>query len=386
MNKAIKTALFLFLLFLTPVSYGANALLDIGVLQKKDGKAVILIFKDPISKKNRKIRFSGNRLSIILYDFTNELKQIPPVQKEIPALKDFILSEKAGNINITLSLKDKINNLLPNRKLTFLINDPYMLGIMFTESYLNKFKKIGLSTKEMTIVKKTEQQTEDTPVKKDTAIKLKEKVESSEDIKKDPKNEDIELPFIKYEDIFAIPETKETKEKKIQESTSKKSEQAVNNKSVEDKKKKSQYNTKKSIPLLTNKSKSADIKHGLPTENEHLSLLRLITSLSIVLGIVIISLFLWKKMLFFKYKTNSQFIKILGVHYFGTKQFIAVVQVGEEKFLLGITSDNIQLITKLNPGVIQTSYSVSEEDKQDGSVSQKAADVLRKKFAQLKRV
>ncbi len=360
MSRTIKMTL-LFLLFLTSISYGAskNELLDIGVLKKKDGKALMFIFKNPISQKDRRIKFSGNRLTIILYDFSAQLKEVSHIQKYIPAIKDFVLLNKEGNINIILRFKDEVSSLLLNRNLTFLTNDPYMLGIMFTKDYLDSFNKTTLPIKVTQKLK--EQQSED------TAVSLEKKVIKSNKDTKKAKNEDIDLPFIKYEDIFALPEKKE---KKVQDSSYKKEEP---------------QHTQKYVSLLT--KKPAAIKHELPTkEKGHLSLLKLVSSLSAVLGIVIVSLFLWKKMLLFKYKANSHLIKILGVHYFGAKQFIAVVQIGEEKFLLGISSDNIQLITKLAPGIIQTPSSAFEEEKQESSVSQKAADMLKKKFAQLKRV
>ncbi len=370
-----KIALFLFVLFFTPLSYGAtkNGILDIGVLPKKNGKALIFIFKNPTGQKDRKIKFNGNRLNIILYNFATELKDAQHVREKIPAIKDFILADKAGNINITLVFKDAVKDLLSNKSITFLTEDPYMLGIMFTKDYLDRFHK----TK--TALSKEDQKIRDQQT--DKGLDSDVKVNSEREIKsaKDNKNEDIELPFVKYEDIFAIP----TSTEKVIKDRPKQNAQTAKKDEDKDKSKK-QQSVERTAPL-TNKFTSTG--RELSSGGVHLALLNLVASLSAVLGIVIVSLFLWKKMLFFKNKGNSQLIKILGVHYFGTRQSIAVVQVGEEKFLLGITADNIQLITKLNPGVIQSFYSASEEDKQESSViSQKAADALRKKFAQLKRV
>ena len=343
MSKAVKkTVLFFFVLFLAPLCYGAaqNRLLDIGVLQKKDGKALVFIFENPAEQKDRRIRFNGNRLNVTFYGFVSELKKVPQVQKDIPAIKDIAVTNEAEKVSISLIFKDEVKDLLSNQQLTFLTNDPYMLGIVFTQDYLNRFQDSSPN----------EQKSE------------------KESPQKEDKNQDVELPFVKYEDIFALPTATE---KKVRDS----SKQKDLKKDLKDKK---VEHVESSKPLA---KKPITPKRSIPKGEEHLALLKLVASLSAVLGIVIISLFLWKKLLFFKYKGNSQLIKILGVHHFGTRQSIAVVQVGEEKFLLGITSDSIQLITKLE------SKGGQEEDVHDQNPGNRnAVDILREKFSQLKRV
>lgn len=322
-------AFFAFILFVSNI-YAANSLLDVGVLEKNDGKAIVFIFKEPVKDKCWKIKFSGKRLDILLNSFSTELKDI---SVSISSVEKAEIKKEENSVKITLLLKDEVGRLIAERSLSFLTKDPHMLGIVFTKEYLSKFNK--------------------KPTSEISAPK-------------------IELPFIKYEDIFS-PVTK--KDSLIKESSKVKDKENKDENQIF-KKPKKQEKTK--TQLITSKEKQPFVY------TDRSALFKFIGAFSVVLGIVMVSLFMWKRFLFLKYRGTQQFIKILAIQHFSTKQSIAIVQVGEEKFLIGITPERIELLTKLHQlNDIKDSNSDLEPDT---GLSEKTVGILKQSFAQLRRV
>jgi len=353
MKRLLSLVIFFFFFFINSAyPSGTNTLLDIGMLEKKDGKAIVLIFSKPAEGKNWKIKFNKNNLNIVLYNFSTALKR-EDIKLDLPPVQEVNIQKKGNDIVLSLILKDEIKPLLSSNLLAFLTKDPHMLGIMFTNKYLKRFKKQEVISQ---VDKKTK---EESPVKKENPS-------------------DIDIPFIKYEDIFAIPskEEKKVKEAKPEKETKPKEEskkEILNPKPPKEEIKK-HIKTK---PVLR-------LAKGDKKRKEEFPITRLIASLSAVLGILLISLFAWKKMLFLKNRSDQNLIKILGVHHFGTRQSIAIIQIGEECFLIGITSENIQLLTKLNIRNFRIGPE-KESFKEEGD--QKAIiNVLKSRFNQLKKI
>jgi flagellar protein FliO/FliZ len=70
--------------------------------------------------------------------------------------------------------------------------------------------------------------------------------------------------------------------------------------------------------------------------------------LCIVVAILILVLFIIKRFLYLKGGSgHGQFIKILSSHYVTPKERIALIDVVGEKIVIGITSDNITFLTKI---------------------------------------
>ncbi len=285
----------LFVFFFFPDYVFSNVLLDVGVLSKKDGKAIVFIFKEPVKRNEWKIKFSENRISVELYGFSSKINDISFLK--IPGVEDFSLSQKEDAVKISFLLKEPIRDLISKKELTFLTKDPNMLGIMLTNGYLERFKE-----------------------------KAEEKKE--------------EIPFIKYEELLG------------------------------DIKKKNPQVQKK--PLKKEQKEEKDIL-------KEFSIVRLISGLSIVLGIILVTLFLWKKFISMRYQKRQGIIRILDLHYLGSRQAVAVLQIGEERFLIGITPQNISFLTKVSFEDVK--HLESKED-----IEEKAVDLLRKSLSQLRKV
>jgi len=334
-----------------------------------------------LRKKKWKIKFNGKKLDIILSGFGSDIKKEDLDFGSIPVLNHFDISRENNNIKLSFTLKEDIKTLLKSGSLTFLTKDPHMLGIMFTKSYLNNLA-IKTSQEKSSANKHNEQQEK---IFKNNQKQTKRN-KLSKDIKnKNNKGKSIELPFVKYEDILAT-NTKEQPHKSDNKSLT-----------LKDKGKRS---TKKEIPSPKEKVKEGFVlkKAGTTTKEKdfikasekgnNIELFKIIASLCAVLGIVIISLFSWKKLLLLRYRGNQNLIKLLGVHHFGSRQSIAIVQIEKEKFLVGITPENINLLTKLNMKNLENDQmKISEHDlPEEDSMSQKAVNILKERFGQLKRI
>ncbi len=356
-NLLSLVILFFFLFINSAYPSMPNTLLDIGMLEKKDGKAIVFIFSKPAEGKSWKIKFNKNNLNIVLYNFSTTLKK-ENIKLNLPPVQDINIQRKGNDIVLSLILKDEIKPLISSKLLTFLTKDPHMLGIMFTNKYLERFKQ-----QEKTISQVDKKIKEKKPVKKENPS-------------------DIDIPFIKYEDIFAIP----SKEKKVKEAKQKNEtgpkgkakKEILSPKSI-----RKEINIKEAKEYIKSKPVLRLIKED-KKKKEEFPVTRLVASLFAVLGILLISLFAWKKMLFLKNRSNQHLIKILGVHHFGTRQSIAIVQIADECFLIGVTPENIQLLTKLN---IRNFKISSEKESFEEKGDQRAIiNVLKSRFNQLRKV
>ncbi len=362
-----------------------NKLLDIGILTKRDGKAIMLIFDRVVDRKSWKIRFSGKDLNIILYNFSTDLKREDLNFSSIPSLDHADISIKNNNITVSFTLRGEIKRLLNTGSLTFLTKDPHTLGIMFTRSYLDSLipkasKDTPLTSKNNAPKKKIVKEN------KEKSTITKENQQSYNNKKENNKDKSIELPFVRYEDILGT-ETRDTApaHKADNKVLKEKSSNPTKGKTLSEKKKMipKPFVLKKSV-VATGKNEPIE----RPRKEKGIEVFKIIASLSAVLGIIIISLFLWKKLLLFRYKGNQDLIKILGAYYFGSRQSIAVIQIEKERFLLGITPENINLLTRLNMKESEgNQMKISEPDLagEDG-FSQKAVNALKQRFDQLKRI
>jgi len=89
---------------------------------------------------------------------------------------------------------------------------------------------------------------------------------------------------------------------------------------------------------------------------------KMFSALGIVLGCLLVILYLTKR--FLKKDiggTNDKLIKILANQYVGVKKNISLVQVPGAVLVLGITNDNIRLLTKIEDQSLVNSLSIGEE-------------------------
>ncbi|MBF0227457.1 MAG: flagellar biosynthetic protein FliO [Desulfobacterales bacterium] len=85
------------------------------------------------------------------------------------------------------------------------------------------------------------------------------------------------------------------------------------------------------------------------TPDVWMSLIKSIGALSIVLGIIIGVLFLFRRFLLSHGKYfNSDIIKIISLYYISPKDKIVLLDVLGEKILLGVTPQNINFLTKIS--------------------------------------
>ncbi len=399
-KQQIKRALYLLIIIISTMpihsAYGnANALLDIALLTKKDGKAVVLLFNNPIKKKAWKIKFKGKKIDIILYGFTDKSDGLKP-SLNIPGLKNINILKSNKNITISISLKKEIKSLISNHYITFLTKNPYMLGIVFTNTYIKKYalqnntKDVNKPSLVQNIFKEnlTTSTKQKLATDKDNVNKEKKenfvKIKNSNIAKANKSSNIVEMPFIKYEDIFA-PDKKEQTNKKDNKNINSK------NKSEELPKKTkiiTQTNGKNSLKKTKYKKKyNFDLTISPKSKENSTNLFRVIASLSAVLGIVLVTLFLWKKLLFLKYKGKQDIIDIIGIHHFSSRQSIAIVKIGKDKFLLGITPENISLLAKLNIAEnSQDSIITNYNENENNPLEQKAVNLIKEKFGKLKRL
>ncbi|KAB1509902.1 flagellar biosynthetic protein FliO [Photobacterium damselae] len=72
-----------------------------------------------------------------------------------------------------------------------------------------------------------------------------------------------------------------------------------------------------------------------------------LASLLLVIGLIFLLAWLVKRMRVTGFKGRQQELQIISQLAVGTKERIALVQVGQEQVLVGITAHNISLLTKL---------------------------------------
>ena len=72
-------------------------------------------------------------------------------------------------------------------------------------------------------------------------------------------------------------------------------------------------------------------------------LVKIITILSAMVGVLLLALSLWKR-LAPKYQRHPALIQVLATHYLAPKQALILVAVGEETFLLASSPSNLNVI------------------------------------------
>ena len=96
----------------------------------------------------------------------------------------------------------------------------------------------------------------------------------------------------------------------------------------------------------------------------------MLTALGILSGILIIGLYFAKRI--FKGGSNQpkrRMIRVLANTYVGVKKNISLVEVPGAILVLGITSDTISLLTKIEDVEVLDKFSGSEDEKTSGSFS-----------------
>jgi len=98
--------------------------------------------------------------------------------------------------------------------------------------------------------------------------------------------------------------------------------------------------------------------------------LKMLAALGILLGVLIIALYFAKRI--FKGGGNQpkrRMIRVLANTYVGVKKNISLVEVPGAILVLGITSDTISLLTKIEDVEVLDKLSGSEDEKTSGSFS-----------------
>ncbi|MBW1706104.1 MAG: flagellar biosynthetic protein FliO [Deltaproteobacteria bacterium] len=98
--------------------------------------------------------------------------------------------------------------------------------------------------------------------------------------------------------------------------------------------------------------------------------LKMLGALGILSGVLIIALYFAKRI--FKGGVNQprgRMIRVLASAYVGVKKNISLVEVPGAILVLGVTSDSISLLTKIEDEEVLNKFSVSENEKIPGSFS-----------------
>jgi len=98
--------------------------------------------------------------------------------------------------------------------------------------------------------------------------------------------------------------------------------------------------------------------------------LKMLVALGILTGILIIALYFAKRI--FKvgsHQPKGKMIRVLANTYVGVKKNISLVEVPGAILVLGITSDSIRLLTKIEDDEVLKKLKGSEEEKFSGSFS-----------------
>ncbi|MCD6255331.1 MAG: flagellar biosynthetic protein FliO, partial [Deltaproteobacteria bacterium] len=131
--------------------------------------------------------------------------------------------------------------------------------------------------------------------------------------------------------------------------------------------------------------KTANIEvHDMFKRDFYSIFLKGISSLSIVLGAIFLTLFVWKRLLAFQgrgIRKDTGLIRILATHYFSPQQSIALVEINGEQMVLGITPDRISVLTNS-----KKSNDFKDTLNQETDKIEETAKVLRGKFVKLEEV
>ena len=141
-------------------------------------------------------------------------------------------------------------------------------------------------------------------------------------------------------------------------------------------------------PLKTNPDKKMQISENFP-QSSLPSLLKSLSALFFILGIILLSFWGFKKIIKRGMKNISgQMIKVIALHHLSPRQMIAVVDIIGERLVLGITPNQITTLAKLNTSKVDTEFAVNfrqEALKTENAMSQMLA-ILKEKMGELKRI
>ncbi len=90
------------------------------------------------------------------------------------------------------------------------------------------------------------------------------------------------------------------------------------------------------------------------------SVLKLLFSLSFVIGMIFLTTYLYKKFSntnIGKLGSKGTFLKVLTTLPIGTKKYLSVIKAGDKFLLIGITDNSVNLITELENVEIEESSS-----------------------------
>ena len=100
------------------------------------------------------------------------------------------------------------------------------------------------------------------------------------------------------------------------------------------------------------------------------TILKMITALVIVLGGLFIVFYFLKRILHKDIgRSSEKLIRILASSYIGVKKNISLVEIPGSILVLGVTSDNIRLLAKIEDEEILNKFKISEEGKKSTSFS-----------------
>ncbi len=104
--------------------------------------------------------------------------------------------------------------------------------------------------------------------------------------------------------------------------------------------------------------------------------IKMLTALGIILGGLLILFYFIRR----KFKgevpgSKGKLIKVLGNSYIGVKKYISLVEVPGEILVLGITSDNICLLTKIEDKHILDEFKTFEGEKMWPSFSEQLSRI-----------
>ncbi len=98
--------------------------------------------------------------------------------------------------------------------------------------------------------------------------------------------------------------------------------------------------------------------------------LKMITALVIVLGGLFIVFYFLRRILKREVRGSSEkLIRVLSSSYIGVKKNISLIEVPGSILVLGVTSDNIRLLTKIEDEEILNRFKRPEEEKKSTSFS-----------------
>ncbi len=117
----------------------------------------------------------------------------------------------------------------------------------------------------------------------------------------------------------------------------------------------------------------------VPPPNMISTSIRMILSLLIIIALIYLLIYILKK---YSYSTNmggGGIIKVISFSYIRSKEALYLVKVGNKLLLLGVTSNNISLITELEEGDFDLEFKENVKRMENKNIKT-VAEELRKAF------